>query len=165
MTRQLSAFSKLLLACIVAGSFIATTISARDQGIEQLEKDLLRLSKASGGELGVTAIHIETGRRASLNGSTQFPMASTYKVPMAIQLLTLVDEGKERLDRMMTIEPKDLHPDGGPLWDQFSKPGGQAVSVKDLLEMMLTVSDNSAADLILRLAGGPQAVTARVRSI
>jgi beta-lactamase class A len=46
--------------------------------------------------MGLAAIHIETDRCITLKGSERFPMASTYKLPIAIQLLMLVDDGKDR---------------------------------------------------------------------
>ncbi len=114
--------------------------------------------------MGFAASHIETGRRLTLNSSGRFPMASAYKLPIAIQMLTLVDEGKAQLERIIKIEPKDIRPGGVPLTDKFNF-AESSVSVGDLLEMMLTVSDNTASDLILRLAAGPEAVTARMRSL
>lgn len=114
--------------------------------------------------MGVAAIHIESGRRIVVKGSERFPMASTYKLPIAIHLLTLVDDGKVQLDQLIKIEPKDIRPGGVPLNDKF-EVGDSSVSVRGLLEMMLARSDNTASDLILRLAGGPRAVTARIRSL
>ncbi len=124
----------------------------------------MSLKSYSSGEMGVAAIHIESGRRITMKTSERFPMASTYKLPIAIHLLMLVDEGKEQLEHIIKIEPKDIRPGGVPLTDKF-KFGESTLSVRDLLEMMLTVSDNTASDLILRLAGGPRAVTARMRSL
>ncbi|MGH9906117.1 MAG: class A beta-lactamase, partial [Pyrinomonadaceae bacterium] len=106
----------------------------------------------------------ESNRRVSLNGSERFPMASTYKVPIAVQLLTRVDKGELRLDQMIPIHQPDLHPGSGTLSDLFNKPG-LAISVRNLLELMLLISDNSATDVCLRLAGGPEAVTARMRAV
>lgn len=113
--------------------------------------------------VGVSAIHLDTNRRVSLNSSERFPMASTYKVPIAIQLLTRVDKGEIRLDQMVQLQPGDLHPGSGTLTDLFNKPG-LALSVRNLLELMMLISDNSATDVCLRLAGGPEAVTARIRA-
>jgi len=132
-------------------------------GPSSVAQELVTPAKASGREMGVAAIHIESGRRITLKSSERFPMASTYKLPIAIHLLTLVDEGKEQLERLIKIEPKDIRPGGVPLTDEFKF--GESASVRDLLEMMLAASDNTASDLILRLAGGPQAVTARMRSL
>jgi len=65
---------------------------------------------------------------------------------------------------MVTIEPHDLHPGSGTLTTLFSQPG-VALSVRNLLELMLLISDNSATDVVLRLAGGPEAVTAKMREL
>jgi beta-lactamase class A len=137
---------------------------SQDGSLARLQLELSRLSADSGGVVGITAIHLETGRRVSLNGSEKFPMASTFKVPVAVQLLTRVDAGEIRLDQMIEIKLSDLHPGSGTLSDLFNKPG-VSLSVRNLLELMLLISDNTAADLCLRLAGGPQAVTSRMRSL
>jgi beta-lactamase class A len=135
-----------------------------DSALPRLEREIARLAKGAGGVVGVTAIHLETDRRVSLNGADRFPMASTYKVPIAVQLLTRVDKGELRLDQMIQFQPTDLHPGSGTLTELFNKPG-LALSVRNLLELMLLISDNSATDVCLRLAGGPEAVTGRMREI
>jgi len=133
-------------------------------GEPAVAQELANLAKPLSGEMGLAAIHIETGRRITLDSSERFPMASTYKLPIAVQLLRLVDEGKERLDHVIRVGPKDFRPGGVPLRVKF-KFGESSLSVRVLLELMLTVSDNTASDLILRLIGGPQAVTAGMRSL
>jgi beta-lactamase class A len=135
-----------------------------DDALRRLEREVARLSKLSGGTMGLAAIHLETGRRVSLNGAEAFPMASTFKVPIAVQLLTRVDQGEISLDQMVEIKQSDLHPGSGTLTELFNKPG-VALSVRNLLELMLLISDNSATDVALRLAGGPAAVTARMRAL
>ncbi|MBL8229142.1 MAG: class A beta-lactamase [Bryobacterales bacterium] len=152
---------RFVIWCALA---FAASLSAQDIAIQILEREMARVAQAGGGVAGASAIHIESGRRAVLNPNEHFPMASTVKVPVAVQLLTLVDEGKERLDRMITLEAKDLHPGSGTLSDLFNKPG-LALSVRNLLELMLLISDNSATDVVLRLAGGAEAVNARMRSL
>jgi beta-lactamase class A len=138
--------------------------AASDPGLQALEREIARLAKVSGGVVGVTAIHLETGRRVSLNAGERFPMASTFKIPIAVQLLTRIDKGEVRLDQMIDIKQSDLHPGSGTLADLFNK-GGLAVSVRNLMELMLLISDNSATDVLLRTAGGAEAVTARMRAL
>jgi beta-lactamase class A len=75
-----------------------------------------------------------------------------------------VDEGQERLDRMIVLHPGDLHPGSGTLTGLFNQPGVE-LSVRNLLDLMLMISDNSAADICLRLAGGAGAVNARMRQL
>src|SRR5262249_36754558 len=122
MTGSIATRINLLFTCLTVAVAATGASVTFDTGVAQLEKELRRQAKASGGEMGVTAIHLESGRRASLNGSARFPMASAYKIPIAIQLLTLVDEGKEQLDRLVKLQAKDIHPEGGPLTEQFNKP-------------------------------------------
>jgi beta-lactamase class A len=156
----------LLASAMAAAQVPALTLSSPkgDVALERLEREVARLSRNSGGIVGVTAIHIETGRRVSLNGTQRFPMASTYKVPIAVQLLARVDKGEVKLDQMVEIKQTDLHPGSGTLTDLFNKPG-LALSVRNLLELMLLISDNSATDVTLRLAGGADAVTAKMRTL
>ena len=131
---------------------------------EALERELRRLAPLSGGVMGVAAIHLESGRAAFLNADEPFPMASTYKVPIAAGLLHRVDEGKLNLNQMVAVERHDYSPGSGLLTDLLSQPG-LSLSLRNLLEIMLLVSDNTATDLCLRHAGGGEAVTARMRTL
>jgi beta-lactamase class A len=65
---------------------------------------------------------------------------------------------------MVTLEPHDLHPGSGELSNLLKQPG-VSLSVRNLMELMLLISDNSATDIVLRLAGGPEAVTAKMREL
>ncbi len=131
---------------------------------DRLLNEVTRLAKITDGEVGLTAIHIESNRRIDLNETHRFPMASTFKVPIAVQLLSRVDRGEIRLDQMVALEPHDLHPGSGTLSNLFKQPG-VSLSVRNLMELMLLISDNSATDVVLRLAGGPEAVTTKMRDL
>ncbi len=130
----------------------------------RLEREIRRAAQTAGGTVGVSAVHIESGRRMAFNAGERFPMASTYKIPIAVQFLTRVDQGEISLDQMVELKPRDLHPGSGILTSLFNKPG-VVLSVWNFLELMLLISDNSATDLLLRLSGGPEAVTARMRAL
>jgi beta-lactamase class A len=65
---------------------------------------------------------------------------------------------------MVTIGPTDLHPGSGTLSNLFDDPG-VSLSVRNLLELMLLISDNSATDIMLKLAGGGSAVNARLSAL
>jgi beta-lactamase class A len=135
-----------------------------DSPLQRLEGEIGRAARSSEGTVGVSALHLETGQRVSFNGKERFPMASTFKIPVAVQILTLADRKELSLERMVEVKTKDLRPGSGVLSTTLGKPG-LILSVRNLLEAMLLVSDNSASDLLLGLAGGPQAVTERMRSL
>ncbi len=134
-----------------------------ETALQRLETEIGRAEKISGGIVGVSAVHLESGRRVGFHSKGRFPMASTYKVPIAVQFLTRVDRGEVSLDQRVEITARDLHPGSGILTALLNQPG-LILSARNLLELTLIVSDNSAADLILRLSGGPEAVTARMRA-
>ena len=133
----------------------------REPPLDRLQAQLERLAAAHHGVVGVTVVHLESGRRVSLRGDEPFPMASTFKIPVAMEILARADRGELRLDQMVSVEPHDLHPGSGTLSDLFTNPGVQ-LSVRNLMELMLRISDNSAADILLRMAGGGGTVTANL---
>jgi beta-lactamase class A len=153
---------KPFLVSFVAALVLAVPMHAQatDPTLRRLETEIARLSTISGGKVGVGIIHLETGRELFVNGAESFPMASTFKVPIAVELLTRVQAGTVRLDSMISLRPSDLHPGSGTLTGLFNDPG-VTLSVHNLLELMLLISDNSATDLVLKVAGGPAAVNAR----
>jgi beta-lactamase class A len=129
-----------------------------------LNAQLRAIEARSGGHLGLAAIRIENGWRTSYRGAETFPMASVAKLPMAIRLLRLVDSGAIRLDSVVTLTDADHRPGASILFHRAMRQTGQT-TVHDLLNAMITASDNTAADYLLRLAGGPPAATATMRSI
>lgn len=149
-----------LLICRLA----APAAEIPDASLLRLQKQIQLLAKTTDGTVGVSALHLESSRAVSVRGREQFPMASIVKVPIAVQLMKLVDEGKLSLDKMITLSPSDLHPGSGNLTELLFHPG-LSISLENLMEIMLVISDNSAADLCLREAGGPAAVTARMKEM
>lgn len=156
---------RFLAQILVAALFAAPlTAQTRDPGLARLEAELTRLSTIASGKVGIGIHHLETGRELYLNADEPFPMASTFKVPVAYQLFTLVDQGKVRLDSMVVVQPSDLHPGSGTLTNLFDDPG-VSLSLRNLTELMLLISDNSATDLVLRTAGGGAAVNGRLAQV
>jgi beta-lactamase class A len=161
MTRA-SMIRRLVVTLIVPVA--AASAQGNDANLRRLESEIGRLSAISGGKVGVGIIHLETGRELFVNGAEPFPMASTFKVPIAVELLTRVQAGAVRLDSMITVRNPDLHPGSGTLSNLFNDPG-VSLSVQNLLELMLLISDNSATDMVMKVAGGGTAVNTRLAAL
>ncbi|RPJ45111.1 MAG: serine hydrolase, partial [Candidatus Latescibacterota bacterium] len=130
-----------------------------------VEAEIERIAAEVPGEVGVAAIHLETRRLLSHNGTDRFPMASVYKVPIAVQALSRVEAGDLDLEKTtLPILPEDHRPGSGHIAEIFRSPG-VTLSLRNLLRLSLIKSDNTASDLVLRFAGGPKAVTKRIRSL
>lgn len=94
------------------------------------------------------------------------PMQSVFKLPLAMTVLHQVEQGKFSLDQPVRLRAADLFvPQAySPLQDQFPHAGVD-VPLRELLQRAVSESDNVAADILLRLAGGPKAVDAYMASL
>ncbi len=127
------------------------------------EAEISRIAGFAQGAVGVAALHLESGRALGHNDAEAFPMASTVKVPIAVTILDMVDRGTLRLDTQIAVEPAEMNP-SGPIGEEFRHPG-VSLSVYNLLEPMITRSDNTATDVMFRAAGGPTAVQQHMRTL
>ncbi|MES2336781.1 MAG: class A beta-lactamase [Pseudomonadota bacterium] len=109
------------------------------------------------GKVGVAAIDLDSGATISVNGDARFPMASAVKVAIAATWLDGVDMGRWSLTTMYPLEEAmRVRSDG--ITDTLPH-AGVALSGANLVELSLTVSDNTATDMLLKAVGGPAAVT------
>lgn len=157
---------------IMIGFFIATLLigaqsfaqSGEKTPADRLTDEIARFEKATGGSVGIGSIHLKSGKSFYYNENIRYPMASTYKVPIAVQLLSQMEKGEIKLSDMVKVEKTDLHPGSGTISRLLDDPGVM-LSLHNLLELMLLISDNSATDLCLKAAGGSAAVTQKMREI
>jgi beta-lactamase class A len=103
-----------------------------------------------------------SGELAGHRLDERFPMCSTFKFLAVALVLARVDAGEERLDRRIVVPPAAVLK-----WAPVTgkRVGGDGMTVAELCEAAITVSDNTAANLLLASAGGPAGVTAFARRI
>jgi beta-lactamase class A len=114
-----------------------------------------------GGRLGVCAIDTGSGARIVHRGDDRFAMASTFKWLLAAAVLKNVDAGGMSLDQRVLYSETDLL-DYAPVTKEHLAEGG--MTVEQLLEAIITVSDNTAANLLLPGVMGPEGLTAFLRA-
>ena len=120
----------------------------------------LDLSSAQG-DVGIGVLDLDTGERWFRNGKQRFPMQSVFKLPLGIVVLKLVDEGKLSLNQTVTITREQFVPAWSPILKEITGDRGQ-FTVQYLLQRTVGDSDNTAADALVRLVGGPEQVTANL---
>jgi beta-lactamase class A len=128
----------------------------------ELRDRIEQISQAAQGRVGVKATVIETGESVTLNGNQQFPMQSVYKFPIAMAVLAQVDRGKLKLDQKIRVEASDIL-QGSRILDEKSQ--GMEFSLAELLKYMVSESDNTASDMLLRQVGEPMIVTEYLRGL
>jgi beta-lactamase class A len=138
------------------GIFFALLLGAANTAhsetpFERLRQAVTEVASQGPGEIGVSIEHLETGESLDVNGDVGFPMASTFKLAVLAELFYQVDQGKIRLDEMVSLEKFDVHIGSGRL-DEFLVPG-VALSIENLTRLMMRISDNSAADKLLGVVG------------
>ena len=118
------------------------------------------IEAAVGGRLGVAVLDTATGALDGHRLDERFPMCSTFKCLAAAQVLARVDAGQERLDRRVVVTRESLL-EWSPVTGQHV--GGAGMTLAELCEAAVTVSDNPAANLLLQSIGGPAGLTAFLR--
>ncbi|MCW3172356.1 class A beta-lactamase [Shewanella subflava] len=137
---------------------------ASDDNLNHISQKLEITSQKLVGRIGVAAQEIGSGERITVNGDETFVMASTYKVAIAVALLDRVDKGELKLSDLIDVPQETMVTGDGAIAVNFVHPGIK-LSIANLIEPMITLSDNTATDICLKLAGGPEAVTKVMRNI
>ncbi|WP_105131890.1 PEN family class A beta-lactamase, Bcc-type [Burkholderia sp. BE12] len=151
-SRQAAAPDETTAAAAAAADAIAPAAAAAT--IADLERD-------AGGRLGVCAIDTASGRAIEHRAGERFPFCSTFKAMLSAAVLAQSVERPGLLQQRVTYTKADLvnySPVSG-------KHVGTGMTVAALCEATIQYSDNSAANLLMKLIGGPSAVTAYARSI
>lgn len=142
-------------------AFIATSLSAQPS-LERLRAAVAEIVENVDGEMGVAIKHLESGQVVEVNGSQRFPMASTFKVAVLLELFNQIDRGEHRLEEMVFLEADDIHLGSGQI-REYRAPG-VALSIENLALLMMRVSDNSATDKVMELVGIDN-INARLRAL
>jgi len=129
---------------------------------DTLSAELTRIELESGGRLGVAVLDTGSGARVDHRGDERFPMCSTFKLLASAAVLKRVDGGKEKLDRRIVFSAKDIVVNS-PITEKHV--GGDGMTLAEICEAAMTVSDNTGGNLILASLGGPKGVTEYARSL
>ena len=123
--------------------------------------DLSALERDNGGRLGFVAHDTGSGRRLAWRGDERFVYCSTFKMFLAAATFRRVQAGEERLDRMIAVTAADMTHHA-----PITEPAvGGSLSVEALMKGTVEVSDNPAANLLLKAMGGLESMRAFYRSL
>lgn len=111
-----------------------------------LRRTLDSLADAHRGVVGYSVHNLETGERLSRRGDETFPTASLIKVPILVTVFDLVEKDRLSLDDRLTVLAIDKVPGSGILQHLHD---GNEITVRDAAFLMITISDNTATNLLL----------------
>ena len=139
----------------------ATRVSAQQPQapLQRLQSSIETTTRSVNATWGIYVKSLETGEEIAINADRPMETMSTIKIPLMVEVLEQVKAGKFKLTDKYTFVAADSQPGTGTI--QRLDPGA-VMTVKDLITMMIIVSDNTATEVLYRMVGGPDAVNARM---
>ncbi len=112
--------------------------------------------------VGVAVWHIESGQQVDVNGDEPFPMASTFKIPILATACRQLARGEISLDTRVPLNDEDKSLGSGilPYFESGLQP-----TVRDLLTLMIIISDNTATDMMVEALGGAAVIEGYMHEI
>jgi len=140
----------LTVAAVVA---VALHVSARAADpIDRLRTHITQAMTEARGRMGLAIKHLESGTEIVINADEKFPMASTFKLPVLVTLYDKASKGQLKWDETVDVGVHDQHLGSGDLSYLYDVPGVK-LSLHNVANLMMMVSDNSGADICLTRAG------------
>jgi beta-lactamase class A len=157
--RVISRRELLIAAAALLGSGrIAVAVTPR----RDVAPQLMALEHETGGRLGVAALNLRNGMRLTYRAAERFAMCSTFKLALAAAVLGRVDAGGVKLGQSVSFTRADLVAHS-PVTEMHVNEG--ALPLATMLQAMIEVSDNTAANQLLGIIGGPRAYTDFLRGL
>lgn len=148
--------SFILLICL-----LPTLLCAQNRNLEALLRQAIEGKKA---EIGIAVI-IDGKDTVTVNNDIHYPLMSVFKFHQALALADFMGREKQPLNTRLAISKCDLKQNTySPLRDKYPG-GGIEMSVAELLEYTLQLSDNNACDILFRYQGGTEAVDNYIHSL
>jgi beta-lactamase class A len=118
--------------------------------VEELARGIEEILAATEGVVAVAVRDVHGGRALDLRADEVFPSASVIKVPILVELLAQAEAGELRLDDRATLRDAEKVPGSGVL---SMLHAGLELTLEDLAHLMITVSDNTASNMLIDLLG------------
>jgi beta-lactamase class A len=127
--------------------------------LARLPGQLQAIADDAPGTLGIALYDPYRDARIAIRGDRMFPLASVFKLAVAVTAYRLADQHKLDLDERVSVTAADLRHGVSPIADAHPR-GNISFTMWELVRAMLVESDNTACDIVLREIGGPAVVQA-----
>src|SRR5712692_3299111 len=130
--------------------------------IARLQSSIERVTKNVNATWGIYIKALETVEEIALGADRQMDTMSVIKIPIMVEVFEQIKSGKITLADRYTLRAEDILPGTGVM---RSLDAGDVFTIKDLITLMIIVSDNTATDVLYRMVGGPEAVNQRMAAL
>jgi beta-lactamase class A len=136
------------VALLVFGALTTRADALVPGPLGTLQSELSSMSMHAPGNVGIMVEDLATGLSTSVNAYAQMPAASTIKIPVMVEVFKRLEHGDFDLNRKVTLQASDRDWGSG---DLCNAAAGSKYTVSRLLTLMITVSDNTATNMLIRL--------------
>ncbi|MDB5147753.1 MAG: Beta-lactamase [Mucilaginibacter sp.] len=150
-----------LLSFLLIFAFGITKSNAQSA---KLRTQIAEITIDAKGTVGVSILNLETRDTLSLNGHAHLPMQSVMKFAIAITVLHEIDNGRFKLDQLIHISKSDYY----DTYSQVRNKNPEAdfnIPIRELLSYMVSLSDNVACDVLIKILGGIDKVNDYIHSL
>jgi beta-lactamase class A len=154
-----------MVAGVIAGLMCSAPLRAQQGAQTPLQRAtaaIERTTRSINATWGIYVKSIQTGEEIAIDADRRMETMSTIKIPLMVEVLEQIKAGKFSLADKYTFAAADSQPGTGTI--QRLDPGA-VMTVKDLITMMIIVSDNTATEVLYRMVGGPDAVNRRMDAL
>lgn len=157
----------IVIVAIAAGAWAgvwpaAVAAQQAQTPLQRLQASIGRTTASINATWGIYVKSLETGEEIALNADAEMETMSTIKLPLMAEVFEQIKAGRFALTDKYTYDAADMRGGTGVI---RSLAPGAVLTVKDLITLMVIVSDNTATDVLYRMVGGPAAVNARMAAL
>jgi beta-lactamase class A len=151
----------MLSGSLIAAPAVLSLHAIADDAQSELQRGLTALERKHGGRLGVAILDSASGKLVTQRGDERFALCSTFKFLAAALVLLRIDRQEESLTRRVVYSKDDLVT-YSPTTEKHVERG---LTISEICEAAMVLSDNTAGNLLLDSFGGPMGLTAFMRSL
>jgi beta-lactamase class A len=123
--------------------------------LARLQANVERITRSVNAKWGIYVKCLETGEEIAISPDETMDTMSVIKIPLMAEVFRQIETGKFALSDRVTLRDSDKRPGTGVI---RSLDAGASLTIKDLITLMIIVSDNSATDMLFEKVGGVEPV-------
>ena len=129
--------------------------------LSRLQSNIERITRSVNAKWGIYIKCIETGEEIAINADESMDTMSVIKIPLMVEVFRQIEAGKFALTDRVTLKEAEKRPGTGVI---RSLDAGATLTIKDLITLMIIVSDNTATDMLFEKVGGTEPVNKLMQS-
>lgn len=161
MFKLFRSLGALAATLVIAHSNLAFQQPQQMTPVARLQANIERITRSVNARWGIYIKCVETGEEIAINADESMDTMSVIKIPLMVEVFRQIEAGKFALTDRVTLKESEKRPGTGII---RSLDAGAIMTIKDLITLMIIVSDNTATDMLFDKVGGTEPVNKLMQS-